>query len=62
MTAKRKFKTPAFKAIHSAASGLFSVDAIPQVTMRDFNQACSDYEDELQPAQITAYNRRPLSK
>lgn len=29
MTAKRKFKTPAFEAIHSEASGLFSIDAIP---------------------------------
>jgi len=62
MIAKRKFKTPAFEAIHSEASGLFSIDAIPQVTMRDFNQACIDCEDELEPSQITAYNRRPLSK
>lgn len=30
MSAKTKFKSPAFEAIHSAASGLFSVDAIPQ--------------------------------
>lgn len=38
MTAKRKFKSPAFEAIHSAASGLLSVDAIPQETMRDFEK------------------------
>ncbi|PLP17300.1 transcriptional regulator, partial [Klebsiella pneumoniae] len=30
MTAKNKYKSPAFEAIHSAASGLFSVGAIPQ--------------------------------
>ncbi len=29
MSAKTKFKSPAFEPIHSAASGLFSVDAIP---------------------------------
>ncbi len=29
MTAKRKFKTPAFEAIHCAASGVFSIGAIP---------------------------------
>ncbi len=34
MTAKSKFKSPAFEAIHSAASGLLSVDAIPQETMQ----------------------------
>lgn len=28
MTAKNKYKSPAFEAIHSAASGLFSVGAI----------------------------------
>jgi putative transcriptional regulator len=40
MTAKSKFKSPAFEAIHSAASGLLSVDAIPQETMRNFDKAC----------------------
>ncbi|TDS99394.1 hypothetical protein EDF84_104238 [Erwinia rhapontici] len=62
MTAKRKFKSPAIEAIHSAASGLFSVDAIPQEMMRNFDQACIDSVDELQPVEITAYSRRPLSK
>lgn len=40
MSAKTKFKSPAFEAIHSAAAGLFSVDAIPQETMRSFDTAC----------------------
>lgn len=35
MTTKSKFKSPAFEAIHSAAAGLFSVDAIPAETMRN---------------------------
>lgn len=33
MTGKSKFKSPANEAIHSAASGLFSVDAISLETM-----------------------------
>lgn len=62
MTAKRKFKNPALEAIHSAVSGLFSVDAIPLETMRDFEKECIASMDKLQPVEITAYNRRPLSK
>ena len=40
MTAKTKFKSPAFEAIHSAAAGLSSVDAISAETMRTFDKAC----------------------
>ncbi|WP_338558531.1 DNA-binding transcriptional regulator [Erwinia sp. E_sp_B04_7] len=54
MTAKNKFKSPAYKAIHSAASGLFSVEAIPQETMRNFDKACLDSVDDLQPLEIKA--------
>lgn len=53
MITKSKFKSPAFEAIHSAATGLFSIDAIPQETVRDFDQACIDSEDGLQPVKIT---------
>lgn len=49
MTAKRKFKSPAF-------------EAIPLETMRDFDKECIASVDKLQPAEITAYSRRPLSK
>lgn len=54
MNAKSKFKSPAFEAIHSAASGLLSVDAIPQETMRNFDKACLNNVDELQPIKIKA--------
>lgn len=54
MTAKTKFKSPAFEAIHSAASGLFSVDAIPQETMRSFDTACLSCVKDLQPLEIKA--------
>ncbi|ADO46318.1 helix-turn-helix domain-containing protein [[Enterobacter] lignolyticus] len=54
MTAKNKFKSPAFEAIHSAASGLLSVDAIPQETMRSFDKACLSSVKDLQPIEIKA--------
>lgn len=58
MTAKNKFKSPAFEAIHSAASGLFSVDAIPQETMRNFDKACLSHVKDLQPTEIKALREK----
>jgi len=37
---KLKFKTRATEAIHSSASALFSVGAIDQATMREFDESC----------------------
>jgi putative transcriptional regulator len=42
MTARRKFKSDAFEAIHSSASALRKVRAIDKTTMRDFDAACLD--------------------
>ncbi len=50
MTAKNKYKSPAFEAIHSAASRIFSVGAIPQETMRHFDESCLGSVAALQPA------------
>lgn len=58
MTAKNKFKSPAFEAIHSAASGLFSVDAIPQETMRNFDKTCLSHVEDLQPTEIKALREK----
>lgn len=58
MTAKSKYKSPAFEAIHSAAAGLLSVDAIPQETMRNFDEACLSRVDELQPVEIQALREK----
>jgi len=58
MTTKSKFKSPAFEAIHSAASGLFSVDAIPQETMCNFDQGCLSSIDSLQPLEIKALREK----
>lgn len=58
MTVKSKFNSPAFEAIHSAASGLLSVDAIPQETMRNFDKACLNNVDKLQPIEIKALREK----
>lgn len=49
---KKTFMSPALEAIHSAASGLFSIDAIPQQTMRSFDVTCLENLPDLQPAEI----------
>ena len=54
MTAKTKFKRPAFEAIHSAAAGLYSVDAIAQETMRSFDETCISRVSDFQPGEIKA--------
>lgn len=54
MTAKTKFKSPAFEAIHSAAAGLYSVDAIAQETMRSFDETCISRVRDFQPGEIKA--------
>ncbi len=40
MTAKRRFKSDAFEAIHSSASALLEVGAIDKTTMREFDESC----------------------
>ena len=54
MSAKTKFKSPAFEAIHSAAAGLYSVDAIAQETMRSFDETCISRVSDFQPGEIKA--------
>jgi len=51
MKTKQKFKTDAFEAIHSAASGLHKVGAIDKATMRSFDVSCLAPED-FEPKQI----------
>ncbi|MGB9095965.1 helix-turn-helix domain-containing protein [Erwinia sp.] len=45
------FVNSALEAIHSAASGLFTIDAIPQETMGSFDAACLEDLPELHPAE-----------
>ncbi|MBN6045482.1 DNA-binding transcriptional regulator [Citrobacter sp. ku-bf4] len=58
MSIKNNFKSPAFEAIHSAASGLYNVEAIPQETMRNFDKACLGEVNELLPLEIKALREK----
>ncbi|MGL5457600.1 MAG: helix-turn-helix domain-containing protein [Citrobacter telavivensis] len=58
MTIKNNFKSPAFEAIHSAASGLYNVEAIPQETMRNFDKACLSQVNALLPLEIKALREK----
>lgn len=52
MTAKRKFKSDAFEAIHSSASAMFKVGGIDKATMRDFDETCLTVTPAIAPAEI----------
>jgi putative transcriptional regulator len=52
MTAKRKFKSDAFEAIHSAASGMCRVGTISKETMREFDESCLATIPEFTPREI----------
>ncbi|MCR9029892.1 DNA-binding transcriptional regulator [Citrobacter amalonaticus] len=58
MTEKNNFKSPAFEAIHSAASGLYSVEVIPQETMRYFDKTCLSEVNDLLPLEIKALREK----
>ena len=45
MTTKPKFKSDAFEAIHSSASGLFKVGGIDKATMREFDDGVFPFFD-----------------
>jgi len=40
MTAKRKFKSAAFEAIHSAAEGMYAAGTIDKETLKTFDETC----------------------
>jgi putative transcriptional regulator len=52
MTAKPRFKSNAFEAIHSSASALHKVDAIDKATMRHFDEASFVKPTMFAPAEI----------
>ena len=52
MTSKRKYKSDAFEAIHSAIEGMYRAGTIEKTTMRDFDEACLQMPSEIKPAQI----------
>lgn len=58
MTTKRKYKSDAFEAIHSAAEALHGVGAISKSTMRDFDASCLSIPEPLNPKQIKQLRER----
>ena len=52
MPAKPKFKSDAFEAIHSSASGMFRVGTINKATMRHFDETCLTMPTVFAPADI----------
>ena len=53
MAHKPKFKSDAFEAVHSAASGLYKAGGIDKATMREFDESC--------PPLATGLTNRPNS-
>lgn len=54
MATKRKFKSDAFEAIHSAVEGMYASGTIDKETMRTFDETCLSDLVELSPTQIKA--------
>ena len=52
MTAKTKFKSSAFEAIHSAANGLHKAKVIRKITMREFDAACIEAPKTMEPSHV----------
>lgn len=52
MSAKSKFKSDAFEAIHSSASGMFRAGTINKATMRHFDKSCLSVPPALLPDEI----------
>ena len=52
MTSKTKFKSDAFEAIHSSASGMYRSGTIDKATMRHFDETCLTVPTAFAPADI----------
>lgn len=53
-TTKKKFKSDAFQAIHSAVAGMHKAGTVSKATMRHFDETCLAAPEELSPKQIKA--------
>lgn len=54
MTAKSKYKSEAFEAVHASAAALMWVGVIDKATMRDFDASCLSVPLVFGPKQIKA--------
>ena len=58
--AKRKYKSDAFEAIHSAVAGMYKAGTIDKATMRTFDKSCLTVPDSIAPAEIKLNSRKPV--
>ncbi|WP_026793275.1 helix-turn-helix domain-containing protein [Pleomorphomonas oryzae] len=58
MTAKRKYKSDAFEAIHSAVQGMYEAGTIDKETMRTFDDTCLSVPASLSPEEIKELRER----
>ncbi len=58
---RRKYKSDAFEAIHSAAAGMFRAGTIDKATMRQFDESCLTVPPSIEPAQIKQLARPIMS-
>ena len=58
MATKRKFKSDAFEAIHSAVEGMYAAGTIDKETMRTFDETCLAVPVVLKPEDIKALRER----
>lgn len=52
MTTRRKFKSTAFEAIHSAVSGMDRAGTVDKTTLRPFDETCIAPIEDLSPREI----------
>jgi putative transcriptional regulator len=52
MAGKRKYKSDAYEAIHSAVAGMYRAGTIDKATMRDFDEACLSVPAPMEPKRI----------
>jgi len=58
MPTKPKFKSDAFEAIHSSASGMLRAGTISKATMRHFDETCLSVPVAFAPAEIKQLRER----
>ena len=52
MATRRKFKSDAFEAIHSAVEGMYAAGTVDKETMRTFDESCLVAPHQLTPGEI----------
>lgn len=52
MAKKTRYRSDAFAAIHSAASGMYNSGTIGKTTMRNFDAACLAVPEPMEPGRI----------